>query len=174
MPIPYRRLAPSGRPRTAAYLKVDRPAHVRLLYGALLLLDAHGHPLEFVHNRLVLPGGFLWPDERVLPAGLTALCHSLFDACRGEPDLLLAEAGLAEPAFLAQGLAPSVPFGIVGPGQSACPEVAWVNGPPGAGMPAAQLVEELADHRLLAEPFQRARLGLTEAYGAEIGPAAAA
>jgi hypothetical protein len=152
---------------------VHRPDQARVLYGALLLLDGHGRPLEFIHNRLVLPSGFLWPEERVLPAGLASLCHSLFDACRGEPDLLLVEAGLAEPAFLAKGIAPNVPFGIVGPGQSATPEVSWVNGMPGAAMPAGQLLEEVAGHGLLAEPFHRAYLGLAETYGAEIGPAEA-
>ncbi|MCX6360400.1 MAG: hypothetical protein NT029_11350 [Armatimonadetes bacterium] len=169
MAVPYRRMAPTGRARCVAYLKVHRVAQGRVLFGALLLLDAYGHPQEFIHNRLSLPGGFLWPEERVLPAGLTALCHSLFDAPRVEPDLLLAETDLAGSGFRLQDLAPSVPFGIVGSGPGGSPEVSWVNGTPGLGLPATQMVEDLAGRNLLVEPFERALQGLTEAYGAVMG-----
>ena len=47
MAVPYRRMAPTGRGRSVAYLKVHRVAQGRVLFGALLLLDAYGHPQEF-------------------------------------------------------------------------------------------------------------------------------
>ena len=171
MPVPYRRSATATAQRAVAYVKVVRSPSGRAVLGALLLLDARGRPLEFVHNRVETPTGFLWPEAQVDEAATTAICHSLFDACTREPDLLLCEAALGSPEFCASSLAPTVPFGQVTPADRSAPAgVAWINDPPRRGMAAAGLAEELQARSLLTEPFERAVSGLREVYPEESWP----
>lgn len=171
MPVPYRRPAPTTVQSSIGYVKVIRTDGAKALLGALLLLDSRGRPLEFVYNRLETPGGFLWPQEQVNAAGITALCHSLFDATTRAPELLLAESDLGSRAFCADLLAPTVPFGLLGgPSDDGSVDWVWVNSAPTAGMTAYGLVEELRVRAGLLEPFARAVQGLREVYPGEPWP----
>jgi hypothetical protein len=158
---PSRLLEDSG----VAYLDVLRLDTDGAFYGAVLLLDGRGLPLEFVHNRLVPPSGLLWTEPDVSRQAVIALSHSLFDACRREPDLLLCLPALGSPDFCRVEIAPVLPFAQVIPPQEDIPAgVVWVNEPPAAGMRGHLLYQELLRRDALFEPFERLRRGLGETY----------
>lgn len=158
MPIPYRRLAPTAAQTTIAYLSVVRASDGSYL-GALLLTDAQGRPIEFVHNRVEAPRGFMWPANQVRASAVTALCHSLFEACTRQPALLLAEPSLGSADFCRESLGPTIPFALLSPG-----DWVWVGRPPAPGADAHGLSESLRSRSDPLEPFARVRAGLREVY----------
>jgi hypothetical protein len=165
MPVPYRKTPRAAETGCVAFLDVIWQRASRTLYGALLLMDGRGQPLEFVHNSLTAPGGFLWPEETVVLQGTAALAHSLFDACRREPDLLVCPAALGSPEFCRTELAPVIPFAQIAAAQDGLPaEWIWINDPPPSGMRAHALYEELSRRGVVDEPFERLRDGLRIAY----------
>jgi len=127
---------------------------------------AEGRPLEFVHNSLDAPTGFLWPEDQVHSAAITSVCHSLFEACRHEPDMLVCTQTLGNYSFLRTELAVSIPFAQVN--ESAEPGVpaewVWINDPPSPGMSASGLAEALQTRGFTIEPFLRIQVGLLEIY----------
>jgi len=164
--IPYRKGPKAADIGIAAYLDVVQPGRERVLLGALLLIDGRGQPLEFVHNAFSAPDGFLWPDEQVRAIGVVTLAHSLFDACRREPDLLLCLPSLGRCGFLRAELTPSIPFALVAESARDPSAWTWVTAPPSTGMRGHALCEELCRRGLVHEPFDRLRKGLREVYGA--------
>lgn len=167
MPVPYRKTPRAAQEGVAAFLDVIWLHSERTFYGALLLIDGRGQPLEFVQNSLIAPGGFLWPEVSVQARGIAALSHSLFDACAREPDLLLAPSTLGTPEFCRQELGSAIPFALIKPAQESRPmEWIWVNEPPGPGMRAHLLYEALTRRGFVTEPFERLRKGLRELYPA--------
>jgi hypothetical protein len=165
MPLPYRKTPRAAQEGCAAYLDVVWLRPARAFYGALLLTDGRGQPLEFLHNSLTAPSGFLWPDDLVMARAVAALAHSLFDACRSEPDLLLCLDALGSPEFCRTELTPSIPFARIVPATEDAPaEWGWVNEPPAPGMRAQALYQELTRRGFVEEPFQRLRQGLREVY----------
>lgn len=165
MPIPYRRAPRALVDGSAAFFDVLFPGEDARAYGGLLVLDGKGEPLEFVYNTVESPTGFLWPVARSREASTVALAHSLFDACRREPDVLFGAAHLAGVEFCRQELATGVPFALVQPGDGAVPvSWVWVNEPPPPGSRAAAVFESLQDRRMLQEPFQRVTRGLEEVF----------
>lgn len=166
MPVPYqRREQRGGTPYSAGYIDVIWLSPARTFFGGLLLIDRTGQPYEFVHNKLEAPSGFLWPAEQVRRMGVAALCHSLFEACRREPELLVCRESLGPPEYCKTEIAPSVPFAQVSPPRDGTPATwTWVNDPPRPAMPAQALSEALQTCGLMLEPFERIRLGLREVY----------
>lgn len=165
MPVPYRKMPRAAQEGIAAFVDVQRSRTARQLVGALLLIDGRGQPLEFVHNVVDAPGGFLWPEEKVRAVGTVVLVHSLFDACQREPDLLVCRETLGSPDFCREELAPSIPFAQVAEGEEDAPLAwSWINDPPATGMRAHVLYEHLAKRGFVEEPFARLRDGLRIAY----------
>ncbi len=165
MPVPYRKLPRAAQEGIAAFVEVQRSRTARQLVGALLLIDGRGQPLEFVHNVVDAPGGFLWPEEKVRAVGTVVLAHSLFDACQREPDLLVCRDTLGSVDFCREELAPSIPFAQVAEGEDDAPLAwSWINDPPASGMRAHALYEHLAKRGFVEEPFARLRDGLRIAY----------
>jgi hypothetical protein len=167
MPVPYRK-TPRNSPRAcAAFLDAYWIASRRKLIGALLLIDGRGQPLEFVHNAVSGPDGFLWPGDQVLRECMLALCHSLFDACKREPELLIGSERVGAAEFCRSELAPAIPFALVTPTEAGVIDWGWVNNPPSASMTASDLAEEIKARGFSVEPFDRIRRGLQECYGDE-------
>ena len=165
MPVPYRKTPRAAEVGCAAYLDVAWLPATRTFYGGLLLMDGKGQPLEFVHNTLIAPSGFLWPEEKMRPLAIAALCRSLFDACRSEPDLLVCLVTLGTPEFCRMELAPAVPFAQVAPARGEMPaEWNWVNDPPPTGMRATVLYQELMRRGFTMEPFDRLKEALHLVY----------
>lgn len=165
MPVPYRKTPKSAQVGIAAYLDVYWLRSVRTFYGALLLMDGRGQPQEFVHNSLIAPTGFLWPETQVMALGTSSVAHSLFEACQREPDLLICPVTLGSAEFCREELAPSIPFAQVAPERDDLPaEWNWINEPPTRGMRAASLYQELTRRGFVTEPFDRLYMGLRIAY----------
>ncbi len=165
MSIPYRKASPGQEDGSAAFLDVVWLRASGTFYGALLLIDSRGRPLEFVHNSLAAPASFLWPASQVHRIGVTSLVHSLFEACRREPDLLVCPVELGSNEFCRTELAPSIPFARVAAGsEREAPQWTWVNDPPGPAMRAHRLAQVLQDRGLATEPCARLRAGLREVY----------
>ena len=165
MPVPYRRRPESASSQAAAFLDVRRNAGDKAFYGGLLLIDSRGQPLEFVHNRVVAPAGFLWPEAQVRSLGTAALCHTLFQACRREPALLVCPESLGSAAYLKSEIGAMVPFAAAseaGVGES--PSWSWINDPPTVAMPANGLAQELRERGFAYEPFTRIFAGIMECY----------
>jgi hypothetical protein len=156
MPVPYRKTPRAAEIGLAAYLDILWLPSDRAFYGGLLIVDGKGQPQEFVHNTLAAPSGLLWSEEKVRSTGVVTLTHSLFDACRREPDLLVCLPTLGSPEFCKTEIAPSIPFVQVVPAQRDVPaEWNWVNEPPSVGMRASILAQELARRGFILEPFER-------------------
>jgi hypothetical protein len=165
MPVPYRKLPRAALEGVAAFVDVVRARTARQIVGALLLIDGRGQPLEFVHNVVDVPGGFLWPEDKVKSVGTAVLVHSLFDACQREPDLLVCRDTLGTPDFCRDELAPAIPFAQIVAGDEATPAAwGWINDPPAPGMRAHLLYEHLARRGFIEEPFARLQDGLRIAY----------
>lgn len=165
MSVPYRKAPRMTEEGCAAYLDVLHLSAQKSFFGALFLIDGKGRPLEFVHNLLAAPSGFLWDAGRVRALGIAMLAHSLFDACRREPDLLICRDTLGSPEFCREEIAPAIPFAQVKPMPEGSPaEWHWVNDPPSPGLRAHTLFETLRVHGLLIEPFRRIPQALREIY----------
>lgn len=165
MPVPYRKSPTSSAASCAAYLDVLWIRSTRTFYGALLLVDGRGQPLEFVHNTLTAPAGFLWPEEQVRGLGIATLCHSLFEACRREPELLVCRELLGNPTYCKAEISAAIPFAqVVEAGAGSPAAWNWINDPPTPGMSAHALGETLRTRGFAVEPFTRIHLGLKEVY----------
>jgi hypothetical protein len=165
MPVPYRKTPRAAEIGLAAYLDVLFSPPERAFYGGLLVIDGKGQPQEFVHNTLAAPSGPLWPDDRVRSMGVAMLAHSLFDACRREPDLLVCLPSLGSPDYCRAEIAAAVAFVQVVPPEGEMPaEWGWVNDPPSSGMRASILAQELARRGFLTEPFERLERALRIVY----------
>lgn len=165
MPVPYRKTPRAAEVGQAAYLDILWMPSDHAFYGGLLILDGKGQPQEFVHNTLAAPSGALWPEDKMRAQGSVMLAHSLFDACRREPDLLVGLPTLGSPETCRAELAPSIPFVQVAPAREGIPaQWNWINEPPSAGMRAAILAQELARRGFIMEPFKRVRHALRMVY----------
>lgn len=165
MAVPYRKTPRTIATGLAAFVDVAWVEPERTLYGGLLIIDALGQPVEFVHNFAVAPSGIAWDESCSAKLGTPQLVHSLFDACRREPDLVVTTASLGDAQFVNEEIAPAVPCARVAPASGALPaEWSWVNSPPAAGMRAAFIATELEKRGLFIEPFGRLRLALQAVY----------
>ena len=165
MPVPYRKTPRAAEIGQAAFVEVLYAPPERAFYGGLLILDGKGQPQEFAHNTLVAPAGLLWPEDRVRSMGVAALAHSLFDACRREPDLLVCLPSLGPPDYCRTEIAAAIAFAQVVPPRGDAPaEWSWINDPPSSGMRAAILAGELERRGFVVEPFERLRRALRIVY----------
>src|SRR5258707_14119696 len=118
MPVPYRKTPRAAETGCAAYLDVVWLPSSRTFFGGLLMLDGKGQPMEFVHNTLTAPLDPLWPDEKLRPSAIAELAHTLFDACRRDPDLLVCSSAVGTPEFCRTELAPAIPLAqVTAPGR---------------------------------------------------------
>ena len=165
MAVSYRRAPRTSAGHCAAYVDVIWLQESQTFYGALLILDSRGQPLEFVHNCLVAPSGFLWPEDQVRSVGVASLCHSLFAACTREPELIVCCDSLGSPKYCKTEICPMAPFAQVTASRDCAPEDwTWINDPPTPAMGAHALGESLRKRGLTVEPFSRIHAGLREVY----------
>lgn len=160
MPIPYRPVPRPAASTHAAYLHVV--ANGRLFYGGLLISDALGQPVEFVHTSAATPSGVLWPEDEAREIAHCRLAHSLFDACQKAPAVLIATESIGSAKFCREQLAPTIPFALVS--ESPTLDVTWIGQAPSGGSAASVLFEELKRRNLIAEPFDRVVAALAEVY----------
>lgn len=165
MPIPYRKTPRAAEIGLAAYIDILWEPENRTFYGGLLLIDGKGQPQEFVHNVLSAPSGLGWTEEKIQYTGISTLTHSLFDACRREPHLIVSLSTLGSPEYCNNEIAPAIPFAqVILPKEGMPAEWNWINTTPSSGMRASIIAEELIKRGLIAEPFERLREALKIVY----------
>ncbi|MGE0822196.1 MAG: hypothetical protein AB7G75_01615 [Candidatus Binatia bacterium] len=183
MPIPYRDADDLDELGTAGYLKIDPLANSQGYMGALFLINARGEPVEFTYNRIDTPQTFLWRQEDLRRHAIKKLVASLFSLCPRTPRLLLCLAEeVASELFsqdievslsvcrIAPTLTPVLPSPTETKDTLQAPEpvqVFWFPGRPAEDSMEWQLLQRLAAHGLLLEPFERASFGLREVYRTE-------
>ena len=177
MPIPFHNLIQDEPSGVAAYLRfVDEPEG-KGIRGALLVASSRGDPLEFSFTRVDVRSGVLWHDGQAKARAISALAKALFEVANHKPDLLLALADETPAKVFSEELGVQIPMCRVaaqGAGMAAPTEAGqqlseslylyWVNGRPLDDAECARLVETLGARRLLLEPFDRAALGIQEAF----------
>ena len=181
MPIAFRDALDVEELGPAAYLALEPELDGRALHGALFLVDARGEPLEFVYNRVELPETFLWRRADRRRHAARRLPVSRLTAGPRTPRLLLARADQVGSELFCEDLTADLPVGRIGLTHSANAytpreELEPVDGPeplqlfwfparPADRSLERRLFEHLRDRRLLLEPFERAGVGLGEAFG---------
>ncbi len=177
MPIPFRDLNENENSGVVGYLRfVDEPDG-KGIRGALFVISTRGEPLDFSFTRIDVHGGFLWRAGESRRQAITALTKSLFQSASRVPSIILALADEVPPRVFTEDLEVHVPLCRVVTTEMT-PQAAseeqerisdsldlfWVNGQPPPDSSAGKIIESLNGRQLLLEPFERASIGLEEAF----------
>ncbi len=177
MPIPFRDLGEDEPSGVAGFLRfIDEPDG-RGIRGALFIMSSRGEPIEFVFTRIDIGSGFLWRPGQARSWAVSALAKALFESANNEADVLLSLANETPPAVFSDDIIPEVPLCRVAsedtvataPSEneqrlSESQTLYWANGLPPPDSVTAKTIELLEQHRLLIEPFERAAIGIQEAF----------
>lgn len=177
MPIPFNDLAEDSDLGLAAFLRFEEEPNRRGMRGALFLVTSRGVPVEFSFTRIDVAASFLWRAGDARRHAIANLSKVLFEACSRQPDLILALADEVAPQVFTEDLHVGIPIcrvSSLGANTHATTEVSenlsdtpglfWVDEQPDAGSSTCQLLEALRLRQLLTEPFERASVGLEEAF----------
>lgn len=180
MAVPFRDLTDDEGLGLAGYLRFVVEPDAKGIRGALFCMNAMGQPVNFSFCRVDIPASVLWRPGQAKQNALIALTRSLFGASLKEPALLLTLAEEVSPRIFAEELEVLVPLCRVArqePGVHASGEsheslddsihLWWVSPVPGPESPARRLLERLRARGLVTEPFDRAALGIDEAFRQE-------
>ena len=177
MPIPFRDLWEDEPSQAAGFLRfIDEPGG-NGLRGALFIMSPRGVPLEFTFTRIDVRSNVLWKVGQARNHALASLSKALFESTSHIPIAVFALADETPADVFSENLKlevslcrvatqeadPATPAGEV---QQIADSLSllWVNGPPVPGGETAKLVDLLEGRRLLLEPFERAALGIQEAF----------
>lgn len=177
MPIPFRDLGQEVHPGVAGYLRfVDEPDH-KGIRGALFVMSIRGEPVEFCFARVDVYSGVLWRTGQSKRRAIASLTKALFQGANQAPDAVLALAEETPPEVFSEDLEVHVPLCLVtksDPGAVALSDkserisdslvLVWVNSIPEPEGLGRKTIDFLNSRRLLLEPFERAALGLQEAF----------
>lgn len=177
MPVPFRDRAESKDYGLAGYLRfVDEP-DAKGIRGALFCVNERGEPVDFSFSRIDLASSFLWRSGDARRHAVSELCKALFTASSVQPTLLLSLADEVPPRVFTEDIEIRLPLcrvatpGATAHSSSESPETIgeaihlfWVAGPPGPDSAARRLLETLNAHQLATEPFERAGIGIEEAF----------
>ena len=135
--------------------------------------------MDFSFARVDVHASFLWRPGESRRQAVVALSRTLFTAAPNAPHLLVALAEEVPAAVFTEDLAVAIPLcRLTGPTALAYASTEsmeelpgpqhlfWVGPPPGAGSDARGLLDALVARQGLVEPFERAALGLQEAFAA--------
>jgi hypothetical protein len=177
MPIPFKDLAADQDPGIAGYLKFVDEEDDKGIQAALFLVSSRGAPLDYCFTRVDVHNSFLWRQGDARRNAVTALAKVLFEGTSRTPDLILSLAEEVPPRVFADDIALSVPLCRISIGdvivQAASEEsetltdsinLVWATNKPAPDSEARKLLDALLDRQLLREPFERAALGLEEAF----------
>lgn len=192
MPIPFTDAEDVEQLGSAAFLHVEQPTAASAeRFGALLLINARGEPLELAYNRIELMSSVLWRSADRERAAVRRLAVTLFHAANLKPAFLLCRANVVDPHLFGPGaqIEMAVPVGRVATIEEATgytgveaqetletanaegelleTHLFWTPSPPEGS--AADLFHRLVRRGLLLEPFERAGKGLREIYGNPLG-----
>jgi len=179
MPVPFRDLTESEPPGLAGYLRFMEEPGARGICAALFYVNSLGEPIDFSFSRIDTPVSFLWRKGEIRRRAVTALTKVLFAASAKIPTLILVLADEAPPRVFTEDLVVDVPLcRVAGDGTTVqasnesheslaeAVHLFWVGVQPISESPARRLLEALHSRQLLTEPFERAAIGLEEAFKA--------
>jgi len=177
MPVPFNDLTTDQDSGVAGYLKFIDEEDDKGMQAALFLVSSRGAPLDYCFTRVDVHNSFLWRQGDARRNAVTALAKVLFEGTSRTPDLILSLAEEVPPRVFADDVAVSVPLCRISTGdvtvQAASEEsetladsvnLVWATNKPAPDSDARKLLEALLDRQLLREPFERAALGLEEAF----------
>ena len=177
MPIPYSDLSESSNLGLAGFLRFQEEPGGKGIRAALFLVTDRGEPIEFSFTRIDIAASFLWREGDARRHAVTSLSKTLFEASSGQPNLILALADEVAPQVFTEDLGVKIPICRVSSRSATIhdptemPEMLgdalnlfWVGGQPESDDPARHLLEALRIRQLLIEPFDRAEVGLNEAF----------
>ena len=177
MPVPFKDLTTEQDSGVAGYLKFVDEEDDKGMQAALFLVSSRGTPLDYCFTRVDVHNSFLWRQGDARRNAVAALAKVLFEGTARTPDLILSLAEEVPPRVFADDFAVSVPLCRISTGdmtvQAASEEsetigdsvnVIWATHKPAPDSNARKLLEALLDRGLLREPFERAALGLEEAF----------
>ena len=145
--------------------------------GALFLVNSRGEPMDFSFARVDVHASFLWRAGDSRRQAVAALSRTLFTAAAHVPRLLVALAEEVPAAVFTEDLDVALPLcRVAAPTALAyastesleelpdAQHLFWLGPPPDAESDARGLLDALVARQGLLEPFERAALGLQEAY----------
>ena len=177
MPIPFRDLGEDEPSGVAGFLRfIDEPDG-RGIRGALFIMSARGEPIEFVFTRIDVRSGVLWRPGHARSRAVSVLTKALFESSCNRTDVVFTLAEETPPAVFSENIRPEIPLCrvasqdsvVVAPSEAAQPlseslMLYWISGLPPSDSVTARTVELLQQRQLLIEPFERAALGIQEAF----------
>ena len=177
MSVPFRDLREEAPKGLVGYLRFIDEDGGRGMRGALFLVNSRGEPIDFSFARVDVHASFLWRPGESRRQAVAALSRTLFTAATHAPCLLVALAEEVPAGLFTDDLEVAIPLcRLAGPSALAygagesieelpgAQHVFWVGRPPEAESDARTLVDAFVARQGLAEPFERAGLGLHEAY----------
>jgi hypothetical protein len=179
LPIPFVNLGDGEHSGVAGYLRFTDEPDGKGVRGALFIMSTRGEPLGFSFTRTDFRPGVLWRLGDARRQAVSSLTKALFEAADRVPDVVFTLAEEMPARVFSEDMAVQVPVCRVaasdlGPvAQSEQVQrisdsivLIWVNEPPAPGAAAGKTVDLLDSRQFLLEPFERASLGLQEAYEA--------
>ena len=177
MPIPFRDSGEEEHPGVAAYLRFIDEVGSKGIRGCLFTISSRGEPVEFSFTRVDVRPSVLWRAGQARSRAISSLAKALFESASHVPDLVLALASETPPEVFSEDLVVQVPvcrvatqdLGPAAPWEevqhlSDSVSLIWVNGLDTAVSGPVKMVEILSARGLLLEPFDRAELGIEEAF----------
>lgn len=177
MPVPFRDLRDDDNLGLAGYLRFISEEDGRGLRGALFLVNARGEPIDFAFSRIEVPSSFLWRPGEARRHAVASLASVLFEACPKPPCLLMALADEVHPRVFTEDIVVDVPLCRIAEGDtvryaedetvedlSNTLHLFWLRQPPDEGTTARVILHALQSRQLAIEPFDRAAVGLEEAF----------
>ncbi len=178
MAVPFHDVKNEDHLGLAAYLRFLEEAGGKGIRGGLFFVNARGEPAEFTFSRVEVTPSFLWRPGDQLRAAVAALSRSLFAAAHSQPAVLLSLADEVPQRVFIDDLNVNIPLCLVSlmktdgeepPTSAGHFQLIWVGDPPGPYAPARQLLQALQARGVTVEPFDRAAIGLVEAFSLEDG-----
>ena len=177
MPVPFRDLGEDEPSGAAAYLRFINEPDGNGIRAALFIMSPRGDPLEFSFTRIDVRSGVLWRTGQARNRALTSLTKALFESTSRVPEVVFALANETPVEVFSEGLDVQVslcrvaiqqaePAAKAEEGQHLPESISllWVDGPPESGGAPAKIIDTLESRHLLLEPFERAALGIQEAF----------
>ena len=180
MPIPFRDADEVEALGAAGYLRIDASQDNRVFRGALFLVNVRGEPIEFTYNEVKIPSTFLWRQEDIRRHAARNLTTSLLATCRKVPQFIICLAEEVDHQLFCNEIHLSILVGRIASPSKSTPHselevqadiedpqplhLFWFPGKPADESPENRLLSKLVTRGLLLEPFDRALVGLREAY----------
>lgn len=175
--MPFLDIAAGESPVTVAYLRFVEEGGGTGMRGCVFVVSLAGDPLEFCFTRVALPTGPLWNHGLALRRAVAELARALFQASSLRPDAVFCLSYETPVEVFGEDIEAQVPLCRVSayPGGDAPGSYAdhgegrpvflcWENGLSPAVSVDTPLTRYLESRHRLLEPFERAGLGLEEAF----------